>query len=162
MVFVSPQAGPSSLPWASPPEVNTAMALPTPRVLASWWSSWVMIHSRIQENGQLRHSWIKVLWAQGMALLDWLEPPQSGSPTTLSLSFAAWDLWTSSRRKPHPTEWQAEMSQKSSPRLQKSSLIPPTPIGAYLENELRSRRRVGDWTEMRKEKVKLASKIPPF
>lgn len=55
----SPHAGPSSLPWASPPEVNTAMALPIPRVLASWCSSWVMIHSRIQKNGQLGYDGIK-------------------------------------------------------------------------------------------------------
>ena len=97
-----PQAGPSSLPWASPPEVNTAMALPIPKVLAAWCSSWVMIHSRIQKNGQLGHNGIKGLRAWKTALLDWLESPQSGSPTILSLRFAAWDLWTSSRREPHP------------------------------------------------------------
>lgn len=89
MFFVTNQAGSSSLPWASPPEVNTAMALPTPRVLAAWCSSWVMIHSRIQENDQLRHSWIKVLRALAMAPLGWIEPPQSGSPTILSLGCAA-------------------------------------------------------------------------
>lgn len=85
----SPQAGPSSLPWASPPEVNTAMALPIPRVLAAW-CSWVMIHSRIQKNGQLGYNGIEA----AMSLEDGSvrlarATSQSGCPTILSLRFAA-------------------------------------------------------------------------
>lgn len=94
-----------------------------------------------------------MLRAQEMALVDWLGPPQSGSPTRLPLRFTAWEFGLPPKTATPPQSDKLKCHSNQVQDCKKSWLIPPTPNGAYLEKKLRTRRRADDQTNGKGGKV---------